>query len=490
MRPMNLLYIMSDHHSRDKLGCCGNPHICTPNLDALAANGVAFDNAYCNNPICVPSRASMATGDYGFRDGFWDNCHPYDGRREGWGHRLVQQGHKVTTIGKLHYKNNSPETGFPDQRIPMHLKNGVGNVSICIRDMAIKRPHQRDAILNAGAGDSEYLRYDAEVARLAAEFLRDEAAADGKPWCLYVGFVCPHFPLTVPEELLDLYRPFDKLPFPSQWAPGERPMHPAIQRFREIACTDDGITDDALRKAVACYYALTTYMDIQVGVVLDALRDSGLADSTRIIYTSDHGDSLGDHAVFFKNNMYEGSVGVPLIIAGPDIPRAMRVGQCASLVDIFPSVLECVGAEKKPEDERLPGASLWQYALGERADDRPIFAESHTFFYERAVFMIRYKRYKMVWYMQYQPQLFDVENDPGELRDLAADPAYAGVMEDLQRCLREICDLESVDRAAQADQQKVLDRHGGKEKVLRDMGKHFFAYSPPPAIYTGRGPEL
>lgn len=495
MKPQNLLFIMSDQHSKEKYGAYGNEYVKTPNLDALAARGVRFDNAYCNNPICVPARACMTVGDYGFKYGFWDNCHPYEGVPEGWGHRLTEQGYRVTTIGKLHFRDDRPESGYPDQRVPLHLKDGIGDITTCIRDEDIKRPNPMNVLLKAGAGDSDYLRYDARVAELAAKFLKEEALAnkgfsadskeasdkEARPFCLYVGFVAPHFPLIVPEHILKMYEPYDQLPFPRQWNTPDMPMHPAIDRYRQLSCTNEPcVTREVVQKAVAAYYARITFMDEQVGIVLDALKAAGLEDSTRIIYTTDHGDSMGDHGMFFKNTMYEGSVSIPLVVAGPDIPKGTSVKPCVSLLDIFPTVLDCVGAQKKPEDMKLPGHSLWEYARGECTEERPIFAENHTYGYRHGVFMLRYQQYKLVYYVGLSPQLFDLENDPLENHDLAGEEDYAEVIRELTEKLYEICDPEEVDARALHDQNALLDRFGGKTEILRRMGDYEISYSPAP----------
>lgn len=484
MKPMNLLFIMSDQHSKEKMGAYGNPYISTPNLDRLCENGVRFNNAYCNNPICVPSRAAMACGDFGFRHSYWDNSHPYEGAVKSWGHRLTGQGYHVTTIGKLHFKDEHCDTGFPEQLIPLHVKDGIGNLTVCIRDLDIKRPNQRDVLLKAGAGESEYIQYDKKVAKLAAEFLKNESQRlRDKPFCLYVGFVTPHFPLTVPDDILEMYKPFEKLPFPTQWKMEERPNHPALVRFRELSCTEEkSVTEETVRRAVACYYGLVTFMDRQVGVVLDALKEAGLSDSTRIIYTSDHGDTMGDHGVFFKNTMYEGSVGIPMVLAGPDIPSGKQVNDNVSLIDIYPSVLECMGIAVSPEECCLPGHSLWDYALGKKVKDRPVMAESHTFAYRHAVFMLRYKKYKLIYYAEkgYWPQLFDLETDPKELEDLGENPQYEMIIQDMKKRLFEICDPEQIDRQALREQENLLKQYGGREAVLNSMDQYYFSYSPIP----------
>lgn len=477
MKPMNLLFLFSDQHSREKTGCYGNSYIHTPNIDRLAQNGVRFDNAYSNFPICCPSRASMAIGDYCFRHSYWDNAHPYAGRENSWGHRLVEQGYKITTIGKLHYKDNISETGFPDQRIPLNVKDAIGDISHTIRDGTMRRPFLGDEIRKADEGDSEYLRYDAQVASMAAEFLRTEGREDAKPWCLFVGLVCPHFPWRVPKDIMEMYRPYDKLPFPSQWHMGERPMHPALEAFREELCINDGISDDDVRKAVAAYFGMVTYMDRQIGIVLDALDEAGLRDSTRVIYTDDHGDTVGDHGLFFKHSMYEGSIGVPLIMSGPDIPKGESVAHPVSLIDIFPTVLECVGAQPKPEDSELPGTSLWKFAKGTHHEDRPVFAENHSVGFSKGVFMLRHGDYKLVYYIDDKPQLFNLRQDPGELNDLAQDERYGDTLMQMEAELRKICDPEAVDAQAKREQNMLLESYGGKEAVL---GHESISYSPVP----------
>lgn len=481
-KPANLLFIFSDQHNKEITGCYGNPHVHTPNLDRLAADGTRFTKAYSNNPICVPARAAMANGDYTFRNSYWDNAHPYMGKEEGWGHRLVQQGHKVTTVGKLHYKDNIPETGFPDQRIPLNVKDAIGDITHTIRDGSMRRRFLREEMLAAGPGDSDYIRYDANVAKQAAEFLRSEAktaeSETGKPWCLFVGFVCPHFPWQVPQDIMDLYTPYEKLPFPLQWSEEERPRHPAIELFRRECCIDHDVTPADVRKAVAAYYGMVTYMDRQVGVVLDALREAGLEGTTRVIYTDDHGDSCGKHGLFFKHCMYEGSVAVPLIMSGPGIPKGAVNDQGVSLVDIFPTVLECVGAKPEPEDAKLPGTSLLKIAKGEFTEDRPVFSEYHCIGFDKGVFMLRKGDWKLVYYVDFPAQLFNLKDDPDELRDRAGDAECAEVLKELEAELRKICDPEAVNAQAKREQQTLLDSYGGKEAVLgKDV---MISFSPVP----------
>lgn len=481
MEPTNLLFIMSDEHNPHVLGCYGNPTVQTPNMDELASRGTRFQNAYCNVPICVPSRASFATGRYAHEIGAWDNAKPYIGdEAPSWGHRLVSQGHHVTTIGKLHYRRVEDPSGFPDQRLPMHVLEGAGDLYGTLRaEMPLPEPSRssRHTIESAGAGEPEYVRYDRAIARAGARWLQEEASAHEEPWALFVSFTTPHFPLLAPEEYFDMY-PSESLPMPVQHAPEEWPRHPAIEVHRRQAMLEQPFDEGTFRKALAAYYGLVSFVDDQVGIVLRALEAAGLRDNTRVIYTSDHGDNLGEHGLWKKSSMYEGAVGVPMILAGPGIPEGKVVDTNVSLVDCFPSIVEAVGAELAPEDEELPGESLWRIAR-EEDGARKVFAEYHAIYSDVGAFMLRDERYKYVYYAGgYPPQLFDLENDPDELRDLADDPAHADVLARCGRQLRSIVDPDRVDRLASEDQQRRIEAAGGVEAVI--AGGNKIPYTPAP----------
>lgn len=483
MRPTNVLFIMSDQHSRHILGCYGNAVVQTPVLDRLAAQGTRFANAYCNVPICVPSRASFATGRYVHTLGTWDNAAPYTGAEAAsWGHRLTTQGHTVVTVGKLHYRRVEDPTGFPDQRLPMHILGGVGDLYGLLREDMPPKPDSRKHVLEAGAGESEYIRYDRAIAQTSARWLREEAPAQQKPWVLFVSFTCPHFPLRAPEPYFNRY-PLDALPMPVQWRPEEWPHHPVIDVLRQKAALDQPIDEPTVRRAIAAYYGLVTFLDEQIGIVLEALDDAGLRADTRIIYASDHGEMLGEHGMWWKSSMYEGAVGVPLIIAGPDVPAGKTTMTNVSLVDLFPTLLEATGVPLAPEDRALPGASLWALA---RDEDRPrtVFSEYHAIYSPCGFYMLRDERYKYVHYVGYRPQLFDLRDDPEEVRDLAGDPQYADLLAACEQRLRLILDPDETDRRAKADQRRRIEAHGGAQRVLADGVK--IPYTPAPGEF---GPE-
>ena len=473
----NVLILFSDQHSRHMLGCYGNPAIQTPNIDALASRGICYDNAYTPCPVCVPARAAMAIGDYGSRHGYWDNAYAYEGNVPSWGARLEEEGYRVTTIGKLHFKNDTDKTGFSDQRIPLHIKEGVGDLYGEIRNKTITRPQFRKALLDASPGESDYTRYDMEIARRAAQYLREEGRTSEKPFALMVGFVAPHFPLIVPQKYVDLYPDPDALPVPIEFERENWPHHPVLDDYRRYCCQED-LPDSVRRNAIRVYYALCSFLDEQIGVVLDALRETGLDQTTRVIYTSDHGDMMGEHGLFFKSTMYEGSVGVPMILSGPGVEENVRNQTNVSLVDIYPTVLDCMGVPLNAYDRSLPGRSLMEYVQGVEDKERAVYSEYMGFGCYTGEFMLRRGRYKYIHYVGESAQLFDLENDPNECRDLAQEEAYADILIQMESELRKIADPERLEADARVAQKALLDEHGGQEEFLRTFKPMLFSPIP------------
>ena len=476
MEPKNLLIIMSDEHSPKILGCHGHPVVRTPNLDALAARGTRFCAAYTTSPVCVPARAAFAVGKYVHQIGFWDNADAYDGSIPSWHHRLRGAGHHVVSIGKLHFRGGD-DYGFSEEIVPMHVIDGKGDLMGLVREDLPERGASWKIAKWAGPGESAYTFYDREIAARAQIWLREEAAKHtDKPWVMFVSFVCPHFPLTAPPEFYYQY-PLERIVMPKQYDRAERPVHPFLRDYAQSFVYDRYFDEEKLRKAIAGYYGLCSFLDDNVGQVLRALDQAGLADSTRVLYTSDHGDNLGNRGLWGKSTMYEETAGVPLIVSGADIPSGHVVGAPASHVDVYPFIFECVGA-KLPDDDDHPGYSLSDLANG---DDPPrtVLSEYHGMGSTAGAFMIRNGRYKYVHYVRYAPQLFDLERDPEELVDLAPDPAYAETLAECRALLYRVCDPDEVDRRAKARQRELLALNGGREAVIArgDLG-----FSPPPGV--------
>jgi len=477
MRPTNTLLILSDEHSRRVLGCYGHPMIRTPHLDALAARGTRFSDAYCNSPICVPSRASLATGRYPHQIRFWDNGIPYDGSVPSWHHRLKAAGHEVVSIGKLHFRSADDDNGFTEEVMPLHVVEGMGDPAGWLREPLVERKAARRLAQQAGRGDSDYQGYDGRITDAAVDWLKARAAArPDKPWALFVSLVCPHFPLIARPEWYDLY-PEDEVPVPALYDPREWPDHPYVRAIRECQVYQKGFDANpgSLGRALAAYFGMVSYVDHNVGRLVAALEATGLAQSTRVIYSSDHGDNLGTRGLWGKSTMYEEAAGVPMIIAGPDLPQGQVCREPVSLVDCFPTILKWTGVAPKPEDHDLPGLPLDEIAR--TAPKRTILCEYHAAGAATGAFMIRKGPFKYVYYAGMPAQLFDLDSDPQETRDLARERGYAGLVADCHKALRAVVDPDASDALAKADQRARIAAFGGREAILK-LGS--FGHSPVP----------
>lgn len=464
---------MADQHSRKALGSYGHPLARTPNLDALAEGGARFANAYTNSPICVPARACFATGRHVHETGYWDNATAYDGRVPGWGHRLLDAGHEFVSVGKLHYRFEHDPTGVGEQIVPMHIANGRGDIMGALRPDVPERTQTRRLAEEVGAGETEYTRYDRDIADGACDWLTARSCRPaGRPWVLFVSFVAPHFPLIVPQEFLDLY-PLDAIPLPKPADHDYQEAHPWWKAFRGSYTFDRYFRDeDHRRLAIACYLGLCSFMDQNIGRVLKTLESSGLTGETRVAYVSDHGENLGARGLWGKSTMHEESVGIPLILSGPDIPRGRTVATPVSLVDFYPTVLDCVGLASGSDDAARPGRSLLRLAGPPDDIDRAVLSEYHAAASISAAYMVRKGRYKYVHFTGCAPELFDLENDPEEMRNLAPDPGCGPVLAALEAHLRELLDPEATDRRAKLDQEHLVATHGGREAILSRGGLH------------------
>ena len=475
VKPQNTVLIFSDEHTREITGCYGNPTIKTPHIDGLAARGSRFTNAYTNCPICVPARAALATGRYVHQTRHWDNAHPYVGEPQGWGHRLMSEGHHVTAIGKLHYRSADDPSGWTEEIDTLHVVDGVGDVAGCIRTDMKERKTARFMADDAGRGVSSYVRYDTSTAAHAVNWLEHEAPKyRDKPWTLFLGFVLPHFPLQAPPEYFDMYT---DLPGPRMYAERERPTHPVLRELSRIQAYGKYFDEDKVRVARQAYFGMVSYLDHCVGQVLTALESSPYADSTRVIYTTDHGDNIGHRGMWGKSNMYEESAALPLIVAGADVPRGQIVDTPVSLVDCYPTLVTGAGlALTEREREELPGRSLIDIANG-AVPERTIVSEYHASSATTGFFLIRHGDYKYVHYVGAPPQLFDLAADPHETQDLADSAAHVQVLAECEARLRSVLDPEAVNAQAFADQAAMVAAHGGREAVL---GGSDLGYTPAP----------
>jgi choline-sulfatase len=345
----------------------------------------------------------------------------------------------------------------------MHLLDGVGQVWGSVRDPI---PGPRDDIARfaeVGAGYSRYNLYD--------ETIRDEAvawiharASDQHPWMLFVGFVAPHFPLIAPARYVDMYPPED-MPLPKIGRRTGYLRHPWLDAQEAFMPTDDefGADNEKRRRAISAYYALCTMVDEHVGAIRGALDDAGLAETTTVIYASDHGESLGERDHWGKSNLYNECTQVPLIMAGPDVPRSEVCDTPVNLIDLAPTFLAAFGHS----DAGLPGRSLFDIAREPSDQARPGFSEYHAVGAPSGAFMLRKGRWKYHEYVGYAPELFDLDSDPNEVTNRATDPSCAAIVAELRTALRRIVDPEAADRQAKADQKALVERFGGRQAAFR-----------------------
>ena len=466
-----LVVILSDEHRIDAVGCVGHPFIRTPNLDALAKKGTVFTDAYTPSPICVPTRAAFATGKHVHQTGYWDNSMPYLGTPDSWGHILQRGGVQVESIGKLHYRDPSDPVGFDKEHMPMMVKDGVGMVFASVRREEHRiSPQGRMLGEYIGPGESDYTRYDEAVVARTMEWFNEKAQEDSdQDWCLYVGLVAPHFPLVCPEPYFSRYRGMD-LPEPKLLPKDGYVRHPWVEKQNAFQDSEELFKSPEERKdAIAAYWGLCEWLDHNIGRVLASLSESGL--DADVIYASDHGDNTGARGLWGKSNMYRESVGIPLIASIKGIPK----GTCktpVSLLDIAETIPRYFGLEW---DGDRPGRPLQDIASEPTNLEREVISQYHAVGAVSGSYMLRKGKWKYIEYAGFEPELFDLENDPEETVNVARE--YPAVCEKLAKTLREHVVPEVVEIEAFASQDRLIESFGGMEAALKIGGK---GATPPP----------
>lgn len=446
----NLLFLFSDQHARRVAGCYGDAVAQTPNLDRLARDGVVFDNAYCPSPLCVPSRMSMLTGRHPFEQECWTNDDYLRSDAATWLHAAGAAGYRPVLAGRLHSMGPDQLHGYAQRMVGDHSPNwgGVPRHDLGVLDKA--NDPWRESLDRSGVGQSAYQVKDAQTAAAACDFLRslgsERRAGRVDPFCLTVGLLLPHPPYVAWRED---YERFDgRVPPPAHPGPPAIP-HPWEAWWREnrgIASVDEA----AMRRARTAYYGLVYRLDALIGDVLRCLDAEGLGDDTLIVYTTDHGDQLGERGLWWKHTLYEDSVRVPLILSWPErLPRGERRAQVADLLDVAATMIDAMGGPALPHSH---GRSLLPPAADARASwTDEIFSEHCTDVVPawtggRAIQqrMVRSGDWKLIYTHGEAPQLFDLAADPDERDDLANDPTHAPVRERLAARVLEGWDPEQV----------------------------------------------
>lgn len=443
----NILVILSDQHAANVSGPYGHPIVQTPNMDRLAAEGTVFENNYCNSPICVPSRMSFMTGQHLRNNGIWDNGVPLSSDKVTWAHQLKAAGYDVVLSGKMHFRGLDQLHGFRAQLAYDINAQNLPKIRDWDEDMEQRGPVTS---IKAEAGRSKEVEADDAVTAAALDYLRDPARQD-QPWAMVTGYVAPHPPFVVPQKYLDMY-PLEDIPLPEVPAGHVDALHPAFQRqLLWRGWPREGIPEENIRRARAVYYALTTYLDDQIGMLLAALEQTGQRENTIVIYLSDHGEMLGEHGLWYKCNFYEQSAHVPLIVNGVG-EAGQRLPAVTSNVDVTATILDLAGVESiAPMD----GDSLLPLIQGESNNwkDEAIsefYADGST----RPWAMLRQGRYKLVYSHNDPLELYDLENDPAEFNNLAEDPQYQDVLDRLRSSLLARWDPEDLDRRIRQSQKE------------------------------------
>ena len=454
----NILIIMTDEHAPMYSGAYGHPLVKTPYMDQLAAEGVTFDNAYCNSPLCLPSRMSFMTGRYINQIRAYDNACPLASDTVTWAHMLRAVGYDVVLSGKQHFCGPDQLHGFRmqlarDLHAELWTKNGVlrGTADWSKGTPAAKEPWS--GVAAAGPGTTLEIEVDNLVEERAVEYLRDPARSE-QPWALNASFIAPHFPLVVPERFFDLYPP-DQIDMP-EIPPGHlENQHPVHRRMRSMFGAID-FPEEQVRRARAGYYGLITYLDEKIGRLLQVLEETGQRDNTVVVHFSDHGEMNGEHGMWRKSSLYEASSRVPLQVVWPEhIAAGQRLGEVVSLVDLVATLVDIADA---PSVSPLDGHSLLGLMQGQREGWKDeAFCEYLAHGVARPTAMLRKGRYKLNYSLGDPPELYDIEADPNELNDLAHDEAHASVLTNLQERLLSQWDPVAIEaQVLQSQQERLL----------------------------------
>ena len=433
-RRANLLFLCSDQHQAAASGCYGHAQAQTPHIDEIATEGVRFESAYCQSPVCVPSRGSIITGNYPSRHGakILQDALSSDARTVA--HLFGDHGYSTAAIGKMHFVDESRRHGFA------HRVNSATHLArLTKREAQAFRADQ-----GAGGGTSgrpsampERLFRDTFYAEEAVRFLREHK---DRPFCLWASFFMPHTPLVPQRKYWDLYEGTD-IDLPER-APSalETGFHGHLVRAKERGWYQQ--TDEELRDAIRGYYGNVSQMDANVGRVFDTLRELGLDKNTVVVYTSDHGEMAGAHRMWTKHNMYEQSVRVPLIVRTPDHAGAGTAREhIVEQVDLLPTLAELCGLDAPLGlDGRSFAASVRgarhaarEFAYSEYYFCRRVFTADDRFVGKPPIIMVRTDRWKFNYLSWERSELFDLENDPGEFRNAIDDAGNAGIVKELTK---------------------------------------------------------
>lgn len=452
----NVLIVMYDQIAPSALGCYGNPAVQAPTVDRLAAEGVVFDAAYTNSPLCTPARYCLMTGQLPSATRGYDNAAYLASSIPTFAHYLRAGGYRTILSGKMHFVGADQLHGFEERRTTDIYPADFGwTPDWRAADERVDWwYHNMDSVLGAGVAEtSNQLKFDDEVGFNAVRALRDVAPDDsGRPWLLVASFTHPHDPYVTRREYWDLYEDVE-IPLPAVRAE-EVDADPHSLRLRAAAAMDGvAITDDTIRNARRAYYANISYVDDWTKTIVDTLTKLGMADDTIIIVLADHGDMLGDRGLWYKMSFFENSTRIPLIVHCPKRFQPRRVDQPVSLVDLLPSLIDLTGVETELADP-LAGRSFVPLLSGDDDGEHEVIGEYMAEGSCAPIVMIRRGRWKFVHCPVDPDQLYDLEADPHELRNLATDPEFNDIVSQFRDEVARRWDLDALTGEILADQAR------------------------------------
>jgi len=430
----NILIVMADQLSAKALGCYGHPVVKSPNIDQLAAEGVLFESAYSSSPLCTPARYAFMTGQNISNCKGYDNASYLPATMPTFAHYLRLMGYRTCLAGKMHFVGADQLHGFEERLTTDVYPADFGWIPDWNQpDERIDLwYHNMSSVKQAGvAAISNQLAYDEEVGYASTRALFDHARGeDERPLCLVTSFIHPHDPYATPQEYWDRYDNEDiDLPKVPRPAAGEQDAH--NQRLEQVIALDAvDISEQEIRNARRAYYGNISYVDDWVGRLRQTLAKCGMADNTTIIFTSDHGDMLGEFGLWYKMSFREWSNRIPLIIHRPGRYQPKRVASPVAQVDVLPTLLQVAyeGTNTPiPEPiDRLDGRSLVALCDGDLSSDpQACVSEFLGEGTGAPMLMLRQDSFKFITCPTDPDMLFDLAADPDELINLATNPDYA-----------------------------------------------------------------
>jgi len=466
----NFLFIQADQLAARALPAYGNKVAKTPHMDNLAANGVVFEHAYCNYPLCAPSRFSMMSGLLPSNAGAYDNGAEFPAALPTFVHYLRLLGYQTCLSGKMHFIGPDQLHGFED-RLTTDIYpsdfNWTANWTRTVTgtERLLAAAGEVNGVLNAGIYERTIqLDFDDEVAFKAIRKIHDLARSDDeRPFGLFVSFTHPHDPFAVPRRYWDRYR-HDDIDMPTVPATARENLDPHSQRlFDHIGADEAAMTEEQVRIARHGYYGSVSYIDDQVGNLLDALETAGFSENTVVVLLSDHGEALGERGLWFKRSFYDVALQIPFLVAAPALFQPGRRDNNVSLVDLLPTVLDVADPDIGLASIETPfdGRSLLPLLAGDNLEgpDR-VIAEMTGEGLDSPAVMVMEGRHKYIHCDDDPPLLFDRAADPHETASLAGTPDSAEIEARFAAFVAANWDLNEL-------KQKVLASQAGRRLVDR-----------------------